>query len=344
MDSSASFSPSLMLPRPMCARPSLNSRMDLIAADVQFRHQRLRLPGVLERFGEVAGLQIGVAQIDQRLRQPLAASRTPRVRQRRQARAALLRAVAAGIGHVRDAALHLDERRFVAQHQREAAGGLELRRGPVQIAGVRVDANQRQHGLQRARVVVHLVRQIQGPFEVRQRRLRLPERAQDVPPKHRHPVAFGCRFDGLDVDVAEFGARRRILIALVQRIGPHEMFRHDGLPVPLASHRVQAGDRRVDVRVAVHVGVDHAPNLKHLNFGYARFSRRGHGVDEFRRALGIGPIEHFNPVGEGLPGGRMRYGGSRECHHPHQCAALDLPHTGSKVRLRCSTLKGRVLP
>ena len=74
----------------------------------------------------------------------------------------------------------------------------------------------------------------------------------------------------LNVDAFQLGLRGGILAVLARRIGAHETARPN-------RRRVAGGRRsssralldRIDVLVAVAIGVDHAADLEHLDFGGA---------------------------------------------------------------------------
>src|ERR1700761_5742057 len=102
-------------------------------------------------------------------------------------RAALRRAISLAVGNVRGADFDLAKRRFVAQTEREGPRALDFLGGAVVVIGVGVDAREPEQRVQRALLVVQVAGEVQPLLQERQRRLRLPERAQGIAAKYRYP-------------------------------------------------------------------------------------------------------------------------------------------------------------
>jgi len=67
-------------------------------------------------------------------------------------------------------------------------------------------------------------------------------------------------------------------------------------------HGLEARDRRIGVGVPADIDEHHAADLEELNLGRPPLGER-RIIDDFGRALGIGPVEHLDPVVKGLLGG-----------------------------------------
>ena len=74
-------------------------------------------------------------------------------------------------------------------------------------------------------------------------------------------------------------------------------------------------DGRIDVRVAAHVDICHAAHFKQLDFGSSILCGCRLGVGQFRRTLRVGPVEHLDPIDQGLLGGGRRTGRPPEDAH-----------------------------
>jgi hypothetical protein len=185
--------------------------------------------------------------------------------ERRDAGLPLRRAVALPIRDVRRAYFHLRERRFIADRRRRSPGGRQLLgRAPV-VAGVGINVRQPEHRMDAALVVVHVAGYIQGLFEKRQRRLRLPQGAQRIAAKNRHAIPLRVGVDGGHVDLVELFASRRVFGIFVVGIRAHEMLGQRGRLISVLRKRLQARNRRVDIGVAPGVHIDHRPHLEELN-------------------------------------------------------------------------------
>ena len=288
-------------------RQSLVEQHDaFVAAAAHLPHQRQRLLGVLERLGEVAGLEVGVAEIEVGVREPLGAVRARGVIERREAGAPLRRTVAAPVRDVRCPNLHLGQRRFIADRRRQAPRALELVRGAIVVAGIGVNVREPEHRVDAALIVVHVAGEIQRLLEKWQRRLGLPEGPQGVAPEYRHAIALRVGVDRRHVDLVEFLASRRIFGVLVMRVGAHVVFGQHGGLIAVLGDRLELRDRRINVGIAAGVHQHHRPNFEELHFGGAPLRKRRR-IDDLLGARRVRPIEHLDSIGKGQvgrPGGR----------------------------------------
>ena len=83
------------------------------------------------------------------------------------------------------------------------------------------------------------------------------------------------------------------------------MVRDDRGLIAVFGHGLEAPDHRVDIGLPADVDVDHALDLQELDLRRASLGER-RGVDDLHRAIGVGPVEHLDPVGKSLLRGDAR--------------------------------------